>query len=275
MGAGAAYINELLQPNPNASNKAAALTSLFTAYGFGGGALATSLVLVFSFTLVPVTYYILLCVTFLGILLLLTLPKLKPIGGNLIRLPYFPSGSLPVNSAIGICWGATGIIIAIIPTQLAKFGLTPYAGFCLVLVNWTGAFIQPLIKNIDPVKSVRIGLLLVPVGFALVILGCIIGQLIIICLGAAVVGMAAYGFSYTGGLSIIANLGGIQKARAVSGYMFFGYIGFGIPAICLGYIADNYGIINALFVFEFFIIMLSVLLAIYFHKKKTDSKSIR
>ncbi len=269
MGTGAAYISELLQHTPNANSKTAALTSIFTAFGFGGGALATSVVLLLEFTLVPITYYMLICITFLGFLVMLTLPKLKPIGGNLIRLPYFPLGSLPVNIAIGICWGATGIIIAIIPTQLAKFGLTPYAGFCLVLVNWTGAFIQPLIKNVNPVKSVRIGLLLVPLGFALVIIGCNTGQLIIICLGAAVVGMAAYGFSYIGGLSIIANLGGKQKARAVSGYMFFGYIGFGIPAICLGYIADNFGVIIALIVFEFFIVILSVLLAIHFYKKNT------
>jgi predicted MFS family arabinose efflux permease len=267
MGAGATYISELLQPQPQAATKAAGMASLFTAFGFGGGGLATSIVLLISFTLVPVTYYILLAITFIGILLLMPLPKLKPIGGKLVRLPYFPSGSLPVNSAIAICWAATGVVIAIIPTQLAKFGLTAYAGICLVLVNWTGAFIQPLIRKIDPVKSVKIGLLLVPAGFALVILGCSTGKLLILFAGTAIVGMAAYGFSYLGGLALVANLGGHQKARAVSGYMFFGYIGFGIPAICLGYFADHSGIINALLLFEFFIIALSICLAVVFYKQ--------
>lgn len=264
MGAGTAYMSELLQPHPQATTKAAGLASLFTSLGFGGGALATSLALLVSVTLLPATYYMLIGITFIGIMLLFTLPKLTPIGGKLIRLPYFPAGSLPVNIAIGICWAATGVVIAIIPTQLAKFGLAPYVGICLALINWTGAFIQPMIRNINPVKSVKIGLLLVPIGFALVIVGCYLGSLLIVCLGTATVGLAAYGFSYLGGLALVANLGGAQKARAVSGYMFFGYIGFGIPAICLGYLADRFGIIHSLVIFEIFIIVLSVWLAFFF-----------
>ncbi|MEI9955518.1 MAG: hypothetical protein WDM90_04225 [Ferruginibacter sp.] len=90
-----------------------------------------------------------------------------------------------------------------------------------------------------------------------------------ICLGTAIVGLAAYGFSYLGGLEMVANLGGDQKARAVSGYMFFGYVGFGIPAVCLGYFADHFGIINALFLFEACIVLLSVWLAIIFYKAKS------
>jgi MFS family permease len=266
MGAGTAYMSELLQPHPKATTMATGLASLFTSLGFGGGALATSLALLVSITLVPVTYYILVVVTFIGILLLFTLPKLTPIGGKLIRLPYFPEGSLPVNIAIGICWAVTGIVIAIIPTQLAKFGFAPYVGICLALVNWTGAFIQPMIRHISPVKSVNIGLLLVPIGFALVIAGCYFGSLLIVCMGTAIVGLAAYGFSYLGGLALVANLGGTQKARAVSGYMFFGYIGFGIPAICLGYLADQFGIIYSLLIFEIFIVVLSIWLAFVFYK---------
>jgi MFS family permease len=269
MGAGTAYMSELLQPQQNATTKAAGLASLFTSLGFGGGALATSLALLVAIALVPITYYVLIIVTVIGILLLFTLPKLKPIGGKLIRLPYFPNGSLPINIAIGICWAATGVVIAIIPTQLAKFGLAPYVGICLALINWTGAFIQPLIRNINPVKSVKIGLLLVPIGFVLVIAGCYKGSLPIVCMGTTIVGMAAYGFSYLGGLALVANLGGAQKARAVSGYMFFGYIGFGIPAICLGYLADQFGIINSLLIFEIFIIVLSIWLAFIFFKQKS------
>ncbi|MDP4131905.1 MAG: MFS transporter, partial [Bacteroidota bacterium] len=43
MGAGTAYISELLKPDPQAASRAAALATLFTAIGFGGGALATSI----------------------------------------------------------------------------------------------------------------------------------------------------------------------------------------------------------------------------------------
>lgn len=260
MGTGTAYLTEVLQPDTNAPTKAANLASLSTALGFSGGALATTLYLLFDFKLVPPTYYLLLGITFLGILLLFTLPNPKPIGGSVIRLPYFPKGSFPVNMAIAICWAVTGTIIAIIPTQLAKFNLTPYAGFCLVLINWTGAFLQPFIRQNNPKRSVRIGYVLVPIGFGLVILGCYLEQLLVILTGTTIIGLAAYGFSYVGGLALIANYGGPQRARAVSGYMFFGYIGFGIPAIFLGYLSDQVGIVNALLVFEAVIVLLTAYL---------------
>jgi MFS family permease len=266
MGAGTAYISELLHKDPLSASKAAGLASLFTALGFGGGALATSIVLLIHFTLVPLSYYILLAVTFIGIIILFALPTHKPVGGKLIRLPYFPHGSLPINTAIGICWAATGIVIAIIPTQLAKFGLTPYAGFCLVLVNWSGAFIQPLIRKNNPLQSVKTGLLLIPLGFALVIAGAYAGWLPVILCGTFTIGLAAYGFSYLGGLGLITNLAGIQKARAVSGYMFFGYIGFGIPAVGLGFFADHFGITNALLLFEIVVVLLSIGLWVVFSK---------
>ena len=260
MGTGTAYLAEVLQHEKNAATKAANLASLSTAIGFSGGALATTLYLLFDFNLVPPTYYLLLGVTLVGLILLFTLPNPKPIGGNIIRLPYFPKGSFPVNMAIAICWAVTGIIIAIIPTQLAKFNLTPYAGFCLVLINWTGAFLQPFIRQKDPKRSVRIGYILVPVGFGLVILGCFLALLPVILLGTAIIGLAAYGYSYVGGLALIANYGGQQRARAVSGYLFFGYIGFGIPAVFLGYLSDQVGIVNALLVFEVVIVVLTVYL---------------
>jgi MFS family permease len=258
MGAGTAYMSELLHRHIASASRAAGLSSLFTAFGFGGGALATSISLFFHFTLTPVTYYLLLAVTLIGLMFILALPSMRPIGGKLIRLPSFPVGSLPVNVAIGICWAATGVVIAIIPSQLAKFDLTPFAGVCLVLINWSGAFIQPLIRQKDPLWSVKVGLTLVPVGFALVIVGCYMGTIAVILIGASVIGLAAYGFSYLGGLALIANLAGSQKARAVSGYMFVGYIGFGIPPIFLGYLADHFGIVEALIVFEVLIVLLSV-----------------
>jgi MFS family permease len=267
MGCGTAYISELLNPDKMAATKAANLASLYTSIGFGGGALATTIVLLFSFSFVPVTYYILLALTLVGLIYVLLLPKLPPIGGNLIRLPYFPKGSFAVNLAIAICWAANGVVIAIIPAQLAKYGLTIYGGFCLVLMNWSGAFLQPFIRKINAVMSVRLGFFLVPVGFGLVITGCYFNMLAVILSGTVVMGLAAYGFSFMGGLSIISNLGGVQKARAVSGYMFYGYIGFGIPAIFLGYIADHFGIINSLLVFEVTIIFLSIYLFFTFREE--------
>ncbi|MBC7949786.1 MAG: MFS transporter [Chitinophagaceae bacterium] len=260
MGTGTAFISELLTKESSSATKAANSASLFTSIGFGGGALATTIVLLNHFTLTPVTYFILIGITFAGLILVLFLPRLPPMGGSLIRLPYFPKGSFPINLAIAICWAANGVVIAIIPSELEKYGLTIYGGFCLVLMNWSGAFLQPFIRRMDPLRSVKLGFYVVPVGFGLVCAGSYASQLPVIFIGSFIMGLAAYGFSYMGGLSIIAELGGLQKARAVSGYMFYGYVGFGIPAIFLGYIADRIGILNSLYFFELVIIGLSVYL---------------
>ncbi len=269
MGTGTAYLAEILLPNPDASTRAANATSMSTALGFSGGAFITTVALLIHFTHSPITYFIAVAITLIGIILALKLPNLPPMGGSLLRLPYFPKSSFPINLSIAICWAATGVVISIIPTQLAKFGFTAYAGFCLVLINWTGAFLQPFIRQrFAPNLSLKLGFMLIPIGFGLVVLGCFYGILPVVLVGTAVIGSAAYGFSYQGGLALIANLGGQQRARAVSGYMFYGYIGFGIPAVFLGYLADAFGIIHALIVFETIIAVLSIYLFLTFDRKK-------
>lgn len=268
MGTGTAYLSEILSPNLNSATRAANDTSLSTAIGFSGGAFITTLALLIHFTYAPITYFIAVIITFVGLILAFKLPDLPPIGGSLLRLPYFPKGSFPINLSIAICWATTGVVISIIPTQLAKYGFTAYAGFCLVLINWTGAFLQPVIrKKIAPNLSLKLGFALIPIGFGIVVFGCFYGILPAVLLGTAVIGSAAYGFSYQGGLVLIANLGAQQRARAVAGYMFFGYIGFGIPAVFLGYLADAFGIIQALVVFEIVIVMLSIYLFVIFDRK--------
>ena len=269
MGTGTAYISEIVHPNADASVRAANATSMATAIGFSGGAFMTSIALLIHFSYLPFTYFIAIGITVIGIILAFLLPKLPPIGGNLVRLPYFPEGYFPVNLSIAICWATTGVVIAIIPTQLATFHLTAYAGFCLVLINWTGGFMQPFIrKKFQPKTSLKLGFAIIPFGFGLVIVGSYFGFLPVVLLGTAFIGLAAYGFSYQGGLAIIADLGGSQKARAVSGYMFFGYVGFGIPAVVLGFLADSIGIINSLVVFEVLILLLSGYLYITFDRPK-------
>ena len=50
--------------------------------------------------------------------------------------------------------------------------------------------------------------------------------------------------------------------------MFFGYVGFGIPAVLLGFLADSIGIVPSLIVFEIVIIVLSLYLYFTFDKLK-------
>ena len=273
MGTGTAYLAEVMHTRADAATQAANKASFATSIGFSGGAFATTIALLIYFTIVPVTYYALLAITFVGLLLFISLPKLKPKGGNIIRLPYFPKGSFPINMSIAVCWACTGTVIAIIPTQLAKLHLTAYAGFCLVLINWTGAFIQPFIRKMEPYKSLKIGFILVPIGFGLVVFGCFLEMLAVILTGTTIIGLAAYGFTFMSGMTLITNAGKEHKARAVSGYMFFGYIGFGIPAIFLGYLSDAFGIVHALLLFEVLIVLLSGYLFWVIRNEKLKSKN--
>ncbi|MBU1821473.1 MAG: hypothetical protein KKG00_08185, partial [Bacteroidetes bacterium] len=169
------------------------------------------------------------------------------------------------------------LVIAILPSQLATFGYTAYAGFCLVLVNWTGAFLQPWVRrNFDPVTSLRIGFGLMPLGMGLVVLGSYLTDIYPILLGTAIIGASAYGFSYQGGLALISHLGGTQRARAVAGYMFTGYIGFGIPAVGIGYLADYFGLVGGLLVFELAVVALSLYLYLTFGQNAdTNAGSIQ
>lgn len=268
MGTGTAYIAELLQPHSSASVKAANTASMATAIGFSGGVFMTTIALLIHFSYLPFTYFIAVGITILGIIFTFFLPNLPPIGGSLVRLSYFPKGSFPINLSIAICWATTGVVIAILPTQLATFGFTAYAGFCLVLINWTGGFLQTFIRNrFEPKTSLKLGFAIVPFGFGIVVLGSYFGVFSLVLVGTACIGLAAYGFSYQGGLAIIADLGGEQKARAVSGYMFFCYVGFGIPAVIFGFLADSIGIMASLFVFEIFIFILSLLLFLIYDKQ--------
>ena len=50
--------------------------------------------------------------------------------------------------------------------------------------------------------------------------------------------------------------------------MFFGYVGFGIPAVVLGFLADAVGIVTSLLTFEVVILFLSLYLYLTFDKAK-------
>ena len=90
MGTGTAYIAELLRLDPKASVRAANATSMATAIGFSAGAFMTSIALLIQFSYLPFTYFIAVAITILGLIMTFFLPKLPPIGGSLVRLPYFP-----------------------------------------------------------------------------------------------------------------------------------------------------------------------------------------
>src|SRR4051794_25119498 len=147
VGAGTAYLAEL-HGDAAGPTRAAASVAITTSFGFGSGALLTTIALALTPTrqLVPPSYPLVLVATLACLVLALGLPALVPAGGPLLRLPSFPAGTVPLGLAIAVGWAVTGLVIAIFPAQLAREGLATWSGPALFCVNATGALCQPFAR---------------------------------------------------------------------------------------------------------------------------------
>jgi len=267
VGAGTAYLAELMEDAGRAAGYVAVTTSL----GFGGGALLTTIALLFQTSNVPPSYWLVLSLAVLFTGLVFALPAPEPPGGAMLRLPYFRRDTLPASLAIGLAWAVTGLVIAIVPTQLAQYKLAEWSGLALFLVNGTGVLMQPLARRLSATVSMRLGFILIPLGYGLLVSGAWLGILGLVLAGAALAGAACYGFTYLGGLAEVSRLGGSQRARAVSGYFLWAYLGFGLPSILIGFLADSIGVLNALVGFGVVIVAASLTLA--YRSKEANLKS--
>lgn len=255
VGTGTVYLTELLQ---NDAKRAANYIATTTSLGFGGGALLTSIVLLFQQSLVPFSFWLIVMLGAGCLVLVTRLPQNKAVGGMVLRWPSFPPGAIRPGIAIGLAWAVTGLVIAVIPAQLAKNNLTAWSGLALFLVNGSGALVQPLARRIEAETALKIGFVLLLSGYALLVTGAGTGQLGLLLGGAAIAGTACYGFTYLGGLAEINRLGGQQRARTVSGFFLCAYLGFGLPSVLIGFLADSLGIINALIGFGMVLLIASL-----------------
>lgn len=247
VGTGTAFLAELW--GEGGASAAATLTAVTTSLGFGGGALLTSAALWQGTSTTPASYGIVLGATAGVMLATLFLPSPKPVGGTLMRLPAFPRGSVTLGLAIATAWAVTGLVISVVPSQLSLQGLAAWSGPALFLVNGTGALMQPWARRLSAERSLLVGFVLLPVGYALLVLGAWWGALGLVLLGASISGAACYGFTYLGGLTAVSVISGDSRARAVSGYFLFAYVGFGVPSVLVGFLAEWIGVPVALAIF--------------------------
>lgn len=255
VGAGSAYLAETFA-GARAAQRAAGWVALATSLGFGGGALFTGTWLLFGPVVKPGSYAVHAVATAFCLALTLALRSRKPSGGGLVRWPYFPTGSVPIALTIALAWAVTGIVISLVPGQLAKHGLSAWAGHALFLLNGTGVLVQPWARRLESRQALYIGAWLLPVGYGALLLGAGTGSLPFVLLGAAVTGSACYGFTYLGGLAELSLRGGEKRARAVSGYFALAYLGFGLPSVGLGFLSDRFGLMPALSGFGILLILL-------------------
>ncbi|MFI0429976.1 MFS transporter [Mariniflexile sp. HMF6888] len=270
---GSSFLSELFVINKetNSSN----LVALSTTLGFGGGALMTSIYLIYYTSLVPLTYWIILIASILWLFISFLLAETKfDKSKKTIRLPLFPKGSFKYNVSIALFWAVTGIVISIIPSQLAKFNLGNWSGLSLFLINGTGALFLPIAKKLTAKKSMIISYILLPIGFAMLTFGSIYGQILLILVGCSIVGAISYGFGYFGSLSGISTLNPVQQSRVVSGYLLFAYLGFGIPSIIIGLSSEIYGIENSLITYFLITSVIILFLLTNITKLKTTANRV-
>ncbi|MCD5364107.1 MFS transporter [Chromobacterium aquaticum] len=247
--AGAAYMGELMAEQD--TRRATLWVTASTSLGFGLGAALTSVCLLWQSTLTPASFWLHLALAGAALLAVAGLPDPAPRArhASMLRPPYFPAGSLPFGLAILLAWAAVGLVIAVLPSVLAAHGLARWSGFSTFTVISCGLLFQPLARAMPPGRAVRLGLLVLPLSYALLAWGATQGSLVAVLLGALGASSSCYGFTYLGGLSAVNALAGAEKPRASAGFFLLAYIGFSLPVIFTGLLVDRLGAPTALLLF--------------------------
>lgn len=189
----------------------------------------------------------------------LTLPRVdikKTV--SLLRLPVFPAGTWVYGIAMALAWSATGMTIAVVPLQLEQHGLASWTGPVIFLAIFIGFLCQPIAKRMSNKSALGIGFVMVPAGFCTMLFGAWSQQIALVLLGTAITSAASYGFSYLASLSEFSLRAPENRARATAGLFVYAYVGFSIPVIASGALADKYGLLNAMGLFGAALVILTV-----------------
>lgn len=243
-----AYMGELMggEHSTRAANWVTASTSL----GFGLGAALTSLFLLRGPSLTPGSFHLQLLLAALAVVLAWRLPDPRPAQRHpMLRLPFYPRGSVPYGLAILLAWACVGLVIALLPGILRQHGLSDWSGFSTFCVISCGLLFQPMARRLSSHTATLLGLVILPCSYALLAWGAHAGQLVAVLLGAVAASSACYGFVYLGGLAAVNQLAGSEKTRANAGFFLLAYLGFSLPVIFTGMLSDRLGAGLALAVF--------------------------
>ncbi|SEL61240.1 Predicted arabinose efflux permease, MFS family [Roseateles sp. YR242] len=235
------------------ASRAANWVTASTSIGFGLGPVLTSLCLMFQESVAPPSFLLHLMAVAVSAVLVWRLPETVrqrsgPLG-PMLRLPYVTRDGLWFGGAILLCWATTGLVISILPSALAVHGLSRYSGLATMLAISCGLLFQPMARRQEPRHAVRLGLMILVPAYAVLAWGAWSGTLVAVLLGSLAASSACYGFVYLGGLAGTAEAAGAEKTRATAAYFLMAYIGFSVPVIFTGLLADRYGTATALLAF--------------------------
>jgi MFS family permease len=246
-----AYMIELLQSSD--TSRAAGWVTASTSVGFGLGPALTSVFLMSNETLSPPSFYMILVGATISGVLVWRLPETvitKPMAPvSMLRLPFFTRDVFWFGGAIFLCWGTTGLVLSILPSVLAQHSLSKYAGLSSMLAISCGLLFQPIAKRLDPTRATQLGILILLPTYALMAWGASKGILWAVLAASLFASSSCYGFVYLGGLAGVAKAVGDEKARASAAFFLLAYLGFSLPVILTGMIADRYGTTTAFMAF--------------------------
>lgn len=247
--AGTAYMAELF--SQDRTRQATLLVTSSTSLGFGGGALATGLSLAqWGPSISPVSFIALFVVAPVLAIAVLALPKAdEPQRVAMLRLPVFPARTWQYGMALALAWSTTGMTIAVVPLQLTAQGLGAYTGLVIFLAIFVGFLSQPLARRLTNANALKVGFVLVPLGFITVLFGVWREEIWLVLAGTAITSSASYGFTYLSSLSEFAIRAPNNRARAAAGLFVYAYVGFSLPTIASGAMADKFGLVTAMSVF--------------------------
>jgi MFS family permease len=263
LGACTAY---LVQVYSERAENASMWVGMMTSLGYGVGALLTSIFISITPSITPPSYFIValgsgLCLFLATRILPLSEPNPE---APLIRLPHFPPLVRELGITLGVAWAVTGLLIAIVPNQLTLVGVGAWSGVALFVVNAIGAVIQPIARRFNPITALKIGIVVLPFGYFIMVLGTWIGFVPMLLLGAALVGSSCYGFIYYGALTQLnLKIDSESRVGATTGLFLLANSGFALPSIGIGYLSETFlGVTQSLLCFGLLMVGIVIVLGV-------------
>lgn len=265
--AGTAYMRDIM--GVNYTRRAALIVTSVTSLGFAGGALATSISLGLQGpTLIPVSF---IALFIMAPALILAMFKLPPVDVHqrvsLLRLPVFPKNTWIFSMFLALGWSTAGMIIAVVPLELKVQHLDGWTGLVIFLAIFIGFLCQPVARQMSNQKALALGVLLTPLGFFCLFIGVWFHEIAWILVGTCVTSSANYGFTYLAALSEVALRSLNNCARATAGLFIYAYVGFSLPVIASGVLADKFGLLSAMVIFLIIQVSITIIMILFWVKR--------
>jgi MFS family permease len=267
LGGGTVYLANLMG---SGSKRASIYVGVVTSFGFGGGPLLTSITLLCGETLVPFSFWAVLAFSVACAVLVVNLPVQRPAGGTVVRLPYIPRAAALPGMIFALAWSVIGLVMSIVPMLLAQHQLAAWSGAAIFCVSAAGGVCQIAARRMNSARAQKVSVVWIPLGYVLLLVGAVSGLVALALVGAAITGAACFGLAYPGGLAEVIRVGQPYQARAISGYLLCGYLGFGVPSILVGFVADRIGVTGALVIFGVVIVLMCAALAVRSRIRRTS-----